>query len=68
MRNGLIVKRGENYLARGRTKSAWTDESGKCWSREIQAARVFTDHDRACREARRCGGTVRIMKDGRVEK
>ena len=66
MMNGLIVKRGDRYLARKGCKSAKPDASGAFWSREIQAARVFTTHDAACRAARKFGGVVRLMQGGRA--
>ena len=66
MMNGLVIRRGEYYLARKGTKSARPDASGNFWSKELQAARVFLNHDVACRVARHCGGIVKIMKDGRV--
>ena len=66
MMNGLVVKRGTEYLARKQCKSTYTDENGYNWSAEVQAARVYQNHDTACRAARRVGGTVRMMKDGRV--
>lgn len=66
MMNGLIIKRGDLYLARVSAKSAFRDEQDNIWSKELQAARVFLNHDVACRVARHCGGIVRMMKDGRV--
>ena len=66
MMNGLVVKRGELYLARVSAKSAFRDERDNIWSKELQAARVFLNHDVACRVARHCGGVVRLMKEGRV--
>ena len=66
MMNGLIVKRGDFYLARIGTKSSFRDEQDNIWSKELQAARVFLNHDVACRVARHCGGVVRLMKEGRV--
>ena len=65
MRNGLIVKRGVEFLARKGNKVR-TDGAGFCWSADIQKARVFMDHDHACRAARLVGGTVRIMKNGKA--
>ena len=65
MRNGLIVKRGVEFLAR-KEKKVRIDEAGYCWSEDIQKARVFMNHDSACRTARRTGGVVRMMKDGRA--
>ena len=67
MMNGLVVKRGELYLARVTAKSAFRDEHDNIWSKELQAARVFLNHDVACRVARHCGGVVRMMKDGRLQ-
>ena len=66
MMNGLIVRRGKEYLARKNAKSTYCDDRGWCWSEEVQAARVYQNHDTACRLARRVGGTVRMLKDGRV--
>lgn len=65
MRNGLIVKRGVEFLAR-KGKKVRIDEAGCCWSEDIQKARVFTDHDHACKAARMAGGVVRTMKDGKA--
>jgi hypothetical protein len=65
--NGLIVKRGDKYLARKGCKSARPDDGGNYWSREVQAARVFLNHDAACRAARKFGGIVKLMKNGRME-
>lgn len=67
MMNGLVVRRGEYFLARKGTKSAKPDDSGIYWSRELQAARVFMTHDSACRAARKFGGVVRLMRNGRAE-
>jgi len=67
MMNGLIVKRGDKYLARKGCKSARPDAGGIFWSAEIQAARVFANHDAACRAARKFGGIVKLMKDGRTK-
>lgn len=66
MMNGLVIKRGAEYAAR-KMKNVRTDEAGLCWTEDIQKARVFLDHEHACRAARRCGGTVLSMKDGRVQ-
>lgn len=66
MMNGLVVKRGEVFLARKGCRSAKPDAGGIFWSRELQAARVFQTHDAACRAARKFGGVVRLMRDGRV--
>ena len=67
MMNGLVVKRGEFYVARIRAKSRFYDEYGNLWSKESQAVRVFHDETMAVREARRVGGVVKRMTDGRVE-
>ena len=67
MMNGLVVRRGEYFLARKGTKSAKPDASGNYWSAEIQAARVFNNHDAACRAARKFGGVVKLMRGGRAE-
>lgn len=66
MMNGLVVRRGELFLARKGTKSARPDADGSFWSRELQAARVFQNHDAACRAARKFGGVVRLMRNGRT--
>ena len=66
MRNGLIVKRGVEFLAR-KGKKVRIDEAGYCWSEDIQKARVYLNFDSACRTAYRSGGKVRTLKDGRVE-
>ena len=66
MMNGMVIKRGDNYLARKGCKSARPDASGTFWSGELQAARVFMNHDAACRAARRFGGVIRLMRDGRA--
>ena len=67
MMNGLIIKRGDKYLARKGCKSARPDADGIFWSRETQAARVFMTHDAACRAAKKFGGIVKLMKDGRSQ-
>ena len=67
MMNGLVIRRGEYYLARKGTKSARPDASGNFWSKELQAARVFMSHDAACRAARKFGGVVKLMRGGRTE-
>ena len=67
MMNGLIVKRGEVYLARKGTRSARPDADGVFWSKELQAARIFQTHDRACRAARKFGGVVRLLRDGKTQ-
>ena len=66
MMNGLVVKRGDGYLARKGCKSARPDAGGIFWSKELQAARVFSSHDAACRAARKFGGVVKLMKEGRA--
>ena len=66
MMNGLVVRRGGKYLARKGCKSARPDESGQYWSAELQAARVFSTHDAACRAARKFGGVVKLKKDGKA--
>ena len=65
MRNGLIVKRGVEFLAR-KGKKVRIDEAGYSWSDDIQKARVFMDHDHACKAERLAGGVVKTMKDGRA--
>ena len=67
MMNGLIIKRGDKYLARKGCRSARPDASGNFWSAEIQAAKVFANHDAACRAARKFGGVVKLKKDGRIQ-
>lgn len=67
MMNGLVVKRGDTFLARKGCKSARPDASGNFWSKELQAARVFMNHETACRAARKFGGVVRLMREGRME-
>lgn len=67
MMNGLIIRRGEKYLARRGCKSARPDASGVFWSSEIQAARVFRDHDAACRAARKFGGVVQLKRIGQED-
>lgn len=66
MMNGLVVKRGEVFLARKGPKSAALDAYGNRWSKELQAARVFADIDIACGAAKRVGGIVRRMRDGKL--
>ena len=66
MMNGLIIKRGNKYLARKGCKSARPDAGGIFWSTEIQAARIFMNHDAACRAARKFGGVVKLKKDGKA--
>ena len=65
MRNGLVVKRGVEFLAR-KGKKVRIDEAGYCWSEDIQKARVFLDHDHACKAAWLAGGVVKTMKDGKA--
>ena len=65
MMNGLVIKRGTEYLAR-KGKKVRMDPDGSCWSADIQKARVFANHDHACRSAERVGGTVRIMTNGKI--
>ena len=67
MMNGLVIKRGDRYMARKGCRSARPDASGIFWSTEIQAAKVFMNHDVACRAARKFGGVVRLMRNGRTE-
>ena len=67
MTDGFIVRRGKEYLARKNCKSTYADDCGWCWSEELQAARVYREQRSAEMAARRVGGTVRTMKDGRVE-
>ena len=64
--NGLVVKRGDAYLARKGCKSAKPDAGGIFWSKELQAARVFKTHDTACRAARKFGGIVKLMREGKA--
>ena len=66
MMNGLVVRRGDRFLARKGTKSARPDAGGIFWSAEIQAARVFINHDAACRAARKFGGVVKLMREGKA--
>jgi hypothetical protein len=66
MMDGFIVRRGKEYLARKNCKSTYADDCGWCWSTELQAARVYANHVSACRAARKVGGTVRMLKNGRV--
>ena len=65
--NGLVIRRGGLFLARKGCKSSKMDSGGNYWSKELQAARVFSDYGAACRAAKQHGGVVRIMKDGRAE-
>ena len=66
MMNGLLIKRGDRYLARKGCKSARPDARGNFWSAEIQAARVFNNHEVACRAARKFGGVVKLMREGKA--
>ena len=66
MMNGLIIKRGDRYLARKGCRSAKPDASRNFWSAEIQAARVFNNHEVACRAARKFGGVVKLMREGKA--
>lgn len=66
MTNGFIVRRGMEYLARKSCKSTYADDCGWCWSAEVQAARIYREQRSAEMAAQRVGGTVRMMKDGRV--
>lgn len=65
--NGLVVKRGDKYLARKGTKTAKPDADGRFWTTEPQAARVFMNHDTACRTARKFGGVVKLMREGKAQ-
>lgn len=65
--DGIIVRRGDLYVARISAKSSFYDSKGNLWSKELQAARVFTNMEVAAREARRIGGEVKRKKDGRLE-
>ena len=67
MMDGFIVRRGKEYLARKNCKSTYADDCGWCWSEELQAARVYREQRSAEMAARRVGGTVRTMKNGRAE-
>ena len=68
MMNGLVVvRRDGKYLARRGTKSAKPDADGVFWSAEVRAARVFMNHDAACRAARTFGGVVKLMRNGKAE-
>ena len=66
MMDGFIVRRGTEYLARKTCKSAYADDCGWIWSTESQAARIYREQRSAEMAARRVGGTVRTIKDGRV--
>ena len=66
MMNCYVVKRGDKYLARKGTKSATCDGWYE-WSTESQAARTYRNIEQAYRKAKEVGGTVRIMRNGRVE-
>ena len=65
--NGMVIRRGQEYFAKKKAKSAWDDEHGFSWSSELQAARVYREYATAYRAARKVGGTIRVMKNGRVE-
>lgn len=67
MMNGLVVQRGDLFVSRISAKSTFQDKRGNLWSKELQAARVFLNDKVAKSEADRIGGTVRRMKDGRLE-
>jgi len=67
MRDGFIVRRGMEYLARKECKSTYADDCGWCWSAEVQAARVYREETSATMAARRVGGVVRELKNGRAE-
>ena len=67
MMNGLVVKRGDGYLARKGCRTAKPDAGGIFWSKEIQAARVFMNHDAECRAARKFGGVVKLKNEGRIQ-
>ena len=66
MRDGIVIQRGKEYLAR-RKKYVRKDSEGFCWTEDIQKARVFTDYDMACRKAVMAGGTLRVMKDLKIQ-
>ena len=66
MTSGYIVRRGKEYLARKNCKSTYSDENGWCWSAEVQAARTYDDLYHAMMAARRVGGTVKLLTEGRV--
>ena len=66
MMNGIVIRRGKEYLAR-KSKKARMDEDGMYWSGDSQKARIYMDYDKACRTANRIGGTVELMQNGRVE-
>ena len=67
MMNCYVVRRGKEYLARKNCKSTYADDCGWCWSTEQQAARTYKEERSAMMAARRVGGTVRAMINGRVE-
>ena len=67
MMDGLVIRRGQAFLARKQAKTARLEEDGFYWSTEIQDARVYRDFDSACRTATRCGGRVLIKKNGKAE-
>lgn len=66
MKDGLIVRRGTEFLAR-KSPKARQDETGRYWSEDIQKARVYQDFDHACRAAYMAGGVVVMMKDLKAE-
>jgi hypothetical protein len=67
MMNGYIVRRGKEYLARKNCRSTYADDCGWCWSTELQAARIYREQRSAEMAARRVGGSVRRMENGRAE-
>ena len=67
MMNGLVIKRGDLYLARKQCSTSKPDGAGNCWSVEIQAARVYQSYALARKRAKECGGVVRTMADGRLK-
>ncbi len=67
MTDGYIVRRGKEYLARKNCRSTYADACGWCWSEELQAARIYREQRSAEMAARRVGGVVRMMKNGRAE-
>ena len=66
MMDGYIVRRGSEYLARKNCKSTYSDENGWCWSAEVQAARTYDDLHHDMMAARRVGGIVKLLTEGRV--
>lgn len=65
--DGLVVRRGEYYVARISARSSFYDSKGNLWSKELQAARVFFNARLAEQEAKRVSGEVKRKKDGRLE-